>query len=81
MHNLILQNVAYATLNVANKIFVNEGIQIETEFKELTSEHFFSEVQQVNFANGAEAVSIINNWAYSQTNHRIKEILKKGKLF
>lgn len=81
LHNFIFQSVANVTLNVANKIFVPENFQLKTEFKTITREHFLAEVQQVNFANGTEAVGIINNWADSQTNHRIKEILKNGKLF
>lgn len=68
------------TLNVANKIFVQNNVELKTEFKSVTRKYFHSEVQQVNFANRTEAVGIVNQWADSTTNHKIQEIIKEGNL-
>lgn len=68
------------TLNIASKIFANREIEIKQVYRNITSENFRSEIQQVNFANGAEAAGIINRWVESQTNHKVKKIFNSSKI-
>lgn len=67
-------------LTIANRIFVNGGIELKKDFKGVTKDFFRSEAEKVDFYKGAEAVKIINDWAASQTDQKITKILNDGKL-
>lgn len=55
-------------LNIANAIFVQEGVIVSDEFKELATHKFDSSAQTVNFAETKEAADKINDWVYHKTH-------------
>uniref|UniRef100_A0A6P7FJN9 Antichymotrypsin-2-like isoform X1 n=2 Tax=Diabrotica virgifera virgifera TaxID=50390 RepID=A0A6P7FJN9_DIAVI len=65
-----------AVLASANKIYVANGIKLEDDFKKTAESIYASGIEQVDFSNSAKAANIINQWVESQTNNKIKDLLK-----
>ncbi|XP_072391491.1 antichymotrypsin-2-like [Diabrotica undecimpunctata] len=76
---LLLQlkiNNNYAVLASANKIYVANGINLEDDFKKTAESVYASGIEQIDFSNSAKAANIINQWVESQTNKKIKDLIK-----
>ena len=69
-------NNEYAVLASANKIYVANGIKLEDDFKKTAESIYASGLEQVDFSNSAKAANIINQWVESQTNKKIKDLIK-----
>ena len=76
----IYQNYKQVELGLANKIFLANSFEPKAEFNEVTGKFFRSEAQSLNFQKGIEASKTINDWCEEQTNYRIKDLIKPGKI-
>ena len=74
------QNYKQVELRLANKMFLATGFEPKAEFKEVTGTSFRSEAQSLDFHKAIEASKTINDWCEEQTNHRIKDLIKPGKI-
>ncbi|XP_011497720.1 PREDICTED: alaserpin-like [Ceratosolen solmsi marchali] len=74
-----LDNVSNVTLKVANKIYSSSLLKLKDKFKNLSSTHFGSESESLDFSK-SNAVDIINKWCSEQTNGKIQDIIKPEQL-
>ena len=72
VNNSLGQNIK---INTANKIYPNQGFQINQDYVNLLAKHFQSEIQQLNYRNAQEAANIINKWVEQKTNDKIKDLI------
>ncbi|KAJ8681874.1 hypothetical protein QAD02_017666 [Eretmocerus hayati] len=75
-----LKNVENVTITVANNIFVAAGWDFKTEFKQVISDIFKSEVSSIDINNPDEAAESVNEWVQENTNSKIKEILDSSAI-
>lgn len=68
------------SLNTANKIFVNDRLEIKDDYVDLLKEHFRSEATRLNFSDKDNSIKLINDWVKEQTREKIPELLKPGSL-
>ncbi|KAJ8734084.1 hypothetical protein PYW07_014635 [Mythimna separata] len=71
-----LRSLKGVTLNVANRVYVQEGpYDLEPSLKEDAIKVFDAAIEKMDFGTGAAAVNVINKWVESQTNEKIKDLL------
>ncbi|XP_057318331.1 uncharacterized protein LOC130663228 [Microplitis mediator] len=75
-----LNNLKKVELRLAQKIFMQNGIEIKPDFKDITENYFRSTAQTLDFSKAEEASQTINNWCSEKTNNRIKEVIKAGDI-
>lgn len=75
-YELLQRNVGQSTLSIANKIFIQDGQQINKEFRDMAIEKFASDIETVNFAYSADTVRSINQFVEEKTNNKIKNLIK-----
>ncbi|XP_051168915.1 antichymotrypsin-2-like [Leptopilina boulardi] len=80
--NLIdnLMNVTGLTLQILNKVFINDKLQVKSEFKDVLLNNFHAEEEQLNFIDSETAAKSINTWVSRGTNDKIKNIVKPDDL-
>ena len=77
-HHLLHSYVKSKTvLEIANKIYTRQGLQIEPHFQEVARKYFDSDVEQLNFEKESEAVNSINKWLSEKTNGKIERVLDR----
>ncbi|XP_050293192.1 antichymotrypsin-2-like isoform X3 [Anthonomus grandis grandis] len=59
----------------ANKLYLGKQFKILDSFKSLAVNTFNADIENVDFAQGAEAAEKINNWVENQTNNKIKDLI------
>lgn len=67
-------------INIANEIFIRDGLQFDTDFINLASSSFGSKGQSINFADTQKASSIINDWVAMRTKSQIHNMLDADTL-
>jgi serpin B len=68
-------------LSVANALWGQKGYQFLGKFLELTKENYGAGLSEVDFIGSTEAArQTINTWVESQTEDKIKELIKPGVL-
>lgn len=75
-----LNNVQNVTLHVANKIYAKTGYKLKPTFNEVARNSFYSEVEQVNFDDRANAAKTINSWVEQKTQDKIKDLISPDSL-
>lgn len=63
-------------LNVANRIYVQQGNKISSEFNEVASSKFNAGAEVVDFGDNIGAANTINRWVENKTHDRIKDLVK-----
>ncbi|XP_011314408.1 leukocyte elastase inhibitor isoform X3 [Fopius arisanus] len=71
-----LNNIKKEKLNLANKIFTAEGLEVKSEFRAIINSLFKSEVESVDFTKLDESSRIINVWCETQTEGCIKDVVQ-----
>uniref|UniRef100_A0ABD2XG47 Serpin domain-containing protein n=1 Tax=Trichogramma kaykai TaxID=54128 RepID=A0ABD2XG47_9HYME len=76
--NLIehLNSVNNVTLELANKIYVNDQVPLKDSYRQLAATNFFSDASPLNVAKPAESAAEINQWVKDKTHNKIDEIIK-----
>jgi serpin B len=72
-----LNNTPNVTLEVANKIYVQKGLKLKAEYKQLTAGTFRSEAAEMDVSKPEEVVKDVNAWADEKTHHKINKILEQ----
>jgi serine protease inhibitor len=51
------------------------------EFKKILSNHFHTDLEQLNFEEAEKSAEIINNWVAEVTRDKIKDLISPSKKF
>ncbi|MDG2127826.1 MAG: serpin family protein [Fuerstiella sp.] len=65
-------------LNLANRLWGNEGYEFLPEFLTVTRDNYGAELARLNFAQTEDARQAINGWVEDQTEDNITELLPVG---
>lgn len=74
------KNAGAATLEIANKIYIQEGRHLNKHFEEIAASKFKSGVEIVNFAESEKCAESINNFVEERTSRKIKDLIKPDQL-
>ncbi|CAG9858849.1 unnamed protein product [Phyllotreta striolata] len=64
----------------ANKIYPADGFTVSEDFRKTAVDDYDSEVENVDFKNGAQAAGIINKWVEQKTNGKIQNLIDPNQL-
>ncbi|MBQ9477845.1 MAG: serpin family protein [Bacteroidales bacterium] len=62
-------------LDIANAIFVSEGVPLLDSYEKTVADKFRAAVSNLDFNNGEKALKVINGWCSDHTNGMIPKIL------
>lgn len=77
---LLQRNIGDSTLSIANKIYVEQGHQLNRTFEEAAVKYFKSGVESLDFGKSAESAQTINQFVEEKTNGKIKELFKSDMI-
>ena len=66
------------TLEVANRLFPDDGFSPHPEFLNIAAAHYGAAAQPINTADGAAAADIVNRWVSERTRGLIPTIVDAG---
>ncbi|KAI8429785.1 hypothetical protein MSG28_000325 [Choristoneura fumiferana] len=72
-----LKSVKGVTLQVANKVYLQNGFDLDPKLKHDAIEIFDSDLEPLDFSNSGAAAKLINDWVESKTNKRIKDLISE----
>jgi serpin B len=67
------------TLEVANKVFCQEGYGILPEYRTVAEKSFLSGTEELDFADGEVSRKVINSWVETKTHDKIQDLIRSGK--
>ena len=67
-------------INIANKMYVNQGYEVSEEFNDVAVKAFHSEAEILDFRNKVDSINTINNWVESKTNNKIQDLLSSNDM-
>ncbi|XP_031616656.1 uncharacterized protein LOC116336731 [Contarinia nasturtii] len=65
-----------STLTVANKVYLQNGYQINRDFQNVARKKFHADIENINFSNSVDAATKMNTYVEDKTNHMIKDFIK-----
>jgi serpin B len=69
------------TLNIANRLFGQQGYEFRPKFLNLLKANYNAPLQELDFKkNSAGAAKTINDWVEQQTKQRIRDLVPSGTL-
>ncbi|KAF5306576.1 hypothetical protein FQR65_LT07303 [Abscondita terminalis] len=68
------------TLKTLNKLYVSDDLKISSDYKTTVTDVFKSEVENVDFKKGSEAVDKINGWVSKSSDNHIKELIQNSDI-
>lgn len=75
----LFQNTPNVTLEIANRIYLEQSRALKTEYKKTISEVHQSDVQSADFINNAEKErTTVNGWVSKKTHDKINNLLPPG---
>lgn len=74
------KNAGAATLEIANRIYIQEGRHLNKHFEEIAASKFKSGVEIVNFAESEKCAENINHFVEERTSRKIKDLIKPDQL-
>ena len=63
------------TLATANRLYVQNGFEVKSEFKDTVSKSFHAESEQLDFGRADESAAKINKWVEETTHDKIKDLI------
>jgi serpin B len=79
--DLVSKSACGVSLNLANKLFANQNLNLKQEFADILKKNFDSEIQSLNFAEAPdEAAKAINHFVQTETKEKIKNLVKPSDL-
>jgi len=79
--NLTDENTEGVKLKIANSLWLQENMKINTEYLSITNKYYDAGVIPVNFITEPEKSRItINNWVEKNTNNKILNLLPDGSI-
>lgn len=79
-HRLLQKVAGKSTLSIANKIYVQQGHQINKQFKYVTKNKFVSDVESLNFVDSKKSARAINHFVARKTHEKIQNLIEPDKL-
>lgn len=79
-NNLLSESAGKSTLSIVNQLYIKNGLQIKTSFRDVAINQFKSGVESLDFSNSQAAASKINSFVESKTNNKIKNLFEPGDL-
>lgn len=73
-------NLGESKLSIANRIYVQDGQQLNGRFQNVSVSQFKSGIESLNFADADESANTINQFVEEQTNGKIKNLIKSDQL-
>ncbi|XP_075167859.1 uncharacterized protein LOC142240026 [Haematobia irritans] len=67
-------------LKIANKIYIMKKYQVQEKYNDLLGKKFFSDAENIDFADNINAAKNINSWVESKTNNLIKNLISPNIL-
>lgn len=74
-YRLLNRSVGQSELMFANQIYVKQGYELKTYFRDVASMNFFSGVEAVNFVDAESTARTINNFVKIKTKDKIREVV------
>ncbi|XP_055315353.1 leukocyte elastase inhibitor-like isoform X2 [Sitodiplosis mosellana] len=74
-YRLVEKSAGQSKLIVANQIFVQQGIPLNTDFQEVATKQFFSGVEPVDFVRNIDTAKTINDYVKQKTIEKIQEFV------
>ncbi|XP_043275066.1 serine protease inhibitor 3/4-like [Venturia canescens] len=71
-----LDQLANYDISIKTKLFVPEGVELESYFKSLAKKTFHSEIEAVSVTDGFMDGTKINEWVAVQTHNNVTELFK-----
>ncbi|XP_049866109.1 alaserpin-like isoform X2 [Pectinophora gossypiella] len=78
--NKKLRSVKGVELKQANRLYIPKSYKLNEDYEAIARDVFDSEVKNVDFSKNVETAKEINTWVESQTNNRIKDLVKARSL-
>lgn len=70
----------HSVIQIANKIYVKFGYDLKPNYEVSVREKLKSQVESIDFRQTVLAAKKINDWIETQTNHRLKDVVKPQQL-
>lgn len=67
-------------LNIANRLWGDDGFAILPAYLDLTREHYGADVRQLDFAQAEAARGTINDWVEEKTEGKIQDLIPSGMI-
>ncbi|KAL7735951.1 hypothetical protein ACLKA6_002385 [Drosophila palustris] len=64
------------TLRSVNRLFVNESLTLQSEFRKLAEDYFHSKPQALKFSDSVQATNTINELVMKDTENKIQNLLQ-----
>ncbi|KAG8445209.1 hypothetical protein GDO86_010112 [Hymenochirus boettgeri] len=74
LSNMLTAQERNYVLNIANALYLQNGLHISDKFIQLMKKYFKAEVENVDFSQGSAAANHINLWVENQTNNHIRDL-------
>ncbi len=69
-----------SVVRIANKMYINQDMEIQPKFESMTAKCFKSSIQKVRFSNTKETSDTINNFVNNATNGLIDKIFEESDM-
>ncbi|XP_069103394.1 leukocyte elastase inhibitor-like [Argopecten irradians] len=77
---VVLAGNENVTLQIANRLFPNNKVEIVPSFIELCAKHYQADAKAMDYGQFETARKVINDWVSQQTAEKIKDLLPQGSL-
>lgn len=68
-------------LKVANRLYSQQGLDINIEFEKIIEDRYFADIQNADFkSDPGTSIKEINDWVEEKTNGKIQDILQPGSI-
>ncbi|XP_017079022.1 serine protease inhibitor 42Dd [Drosophila eugracilis] len=68
------------TLNLANRIYINDQLSLLPDYNQAVREPFKAEAESISLANGPAAAEGINKWVLDHTSGKITDMIDPGSM-
>lgn len=66
------------SLELANKLYANKRVKIESDYEQKLGKSFQTEVESIDFAQSVQATETMNTWVSAKTNGKITNLIDKS---
>lgn len=73
-NNLLSERAGKSILSIVNQLYIKNGLQIKSSFRDVAVNQFKSGIESVDFSKSQAAASRINSFVESKTNDKIKNL-------
>lgn len=67
-------------VQIANAIYVMQGFRINSTYRNIVTQDFYSIIRALNFANNKASANTINQWVEQETHDKIKNLVSADSL-